>query len=162
MSTDNNNVRLVHEDAIMPDPSYARRPLEWFLGRCVKLAFQGDCGRIEHMWVEVNGVTEANLTGIIANEPLFVGHISHGDPVNFSRCEIEAVDLTEREWWDEVFMLRARNDFFNRHLGSPTKESGFVGFYGEHFTPRQALARWVKWQPHNNEPLTFMLDIAEK
>ena len=59
-----------------------------------------------------------------------------------------------------VGVQQLQGDYFNRHLGTPSPESGFGQFYGVKFTPRQALNRWVKWHPHENEPLQFLLDIS--
>jgi len=155
-----NNIRLVHKDAYSPDPIYASRPLEWFVGRWVKIGFQSYDGTVEYMWVKVTGIDSPNLVGSLDNIPQYCPHVASGDRVTLSRVQIVAVDLTEDEWWEEVSMLRAKGDFFNRHLGSPGRESGFVDFYPFGFTPRQALNRWAKWQPGGEEPLKFLLDIA--
>jgi len=155
-----NNIRRVHESAISPDPNYAKKPIEWYVGRCVKIGFQSHQDEVEYMWVKVTGIDSPNLVGQLDNEPLDCTHLTLGDRVVLSRLHIVEIDLTEDEWWDEVFMLRAQGDYFNRHLGTPSPESGFGQFYGAHFTPRQALNRWAKWQPHEDEPLQFLLDIS--
>lgn len=155
-----NNIRRVHDTAISPDPIYARKPLDWYVGRGVKIGFQSHDDEVEYMWVKVTEIDSPNLVGSLDNEPSFCTHLTLGDRVVLSRLHIVEVDLTEDEWWDEVFVLRAKGDFFNRHLGTPCPENGFGQFYGVHFTPRQALQRWAKWQPDENEPLTFLLDIA--
>ena len=155
------NVRLVHELAIMPDPIYAKKPLKWYLGRSVKMAFQAESGRVEHMWVAVAEIDGPYLVGTLENHPVFITHQSCGDSITFSRCHIEAVDLTENEWWDEVSELCAEADYFNEHLGVPSRNSGFGEFYAEHFTPRQALIRWSQWEPCEDDPLTFLTEIFE-
>lgn len=155
-----NNIQMVRDTAISPDPIYAKRPLEWYVGRCVKIGLQSREDNVEYMWVKVTGIESPNLFGLLDNEPLHCTHLSLGDRVVLSRLHIVAVDLTDDEWWDEVFMLRAKGDFFNRHLGIPCPESGFANFYDAKLTPRQALNCWVKWQPHEDEPLQFLLDIA--
>jgi hypothetical protein len=42
-------VRLVHENAITPDPIYQKRDREWFIGRCVKIAFEPPRGNQMHL-----------------------------------------------------------------------------------------------------------------
>lgn len=155
-----NNIRIVSETAFVPEPLYAKKPLAWYVGRWVKTGFQSHEGEVEYMWVKVTGVDSPNLVGQLDNEPSNCTHLTLGDRVVLSRLHIVAIDLTEDEWWEEVSILRAAGDYFNRHLGTPLPESGFGHFYDAHFTPRQALNRWVNWQPHENEPLQFLLDIA--
>ena len=155
-----NNIRIVSETAFVPEPLYAKKPLAWYVGRWVKTGFQSHEGEVEYMWVKVTGVDSPNLVGQLDNEPSNCTHLTLGDRVVLSRLHIVAIDLTEDEWWEEVSALRAAGDYFNRHLGTPLPESGFGHFYDVHFTPRQALNRWVNWQPHENEPLQFLPDIA--
>ena len=155
-----NNIRIVSETAFVPEPLYAKKPLAWYVGRWVKTGFQSHEGEVEYMWVKVTGVDSPNLVGQLDNEPSNCTHLTLGDRVVLSRLHIVAIDLTEDEWWEEVSALRAAGDYFNRHLGTPLPESGFGHFYDVHFTPRQALNRWVNWQPDKNEPLQFLHDIA--
>ena len=115
---------------------------------------------MEYMWVKVTGINSPNLIGQLDNEPLNCTHLSLGDRVDLSRLQIVQVDLTETEWWEEVSIHLVEGDNFNRHLGTPNKETGFGKFYDLNFTPRQALNRWKKWQPSETESLTFLLDIA--
>lgn len=156
-----NNIRIVHESAISPDPIYANKSLDWYVGRNVKIGFQSHEGKVEYMWVRVTGIESPNLIGQLDNEPVHSTHLTLGDRITLSRLHIVKVDLTKEEWWDEVALLRAKGDYFNRHLGLPCPESGFGKLYDAHFTPRQALQRWAKWQPSEDDPLTFLLDIAE-
>ncbi len=155
-----NNVRMVHESAMSPDPIYARKPLDWYVGRSVKIGFQSHQDEVEYMWVKVTRTDSPNLIGQLDNIPMFCTHLTLGDRITLSRLHVVGVDLTEDEWWDEVFVLRAQGDYFNHHLGTACPESGFGQFYNAHFTPRQALNRWAKWQPDENEPPTFLLEIA--
>lgn len=155
-----NNVRMVHESAMSPDPIYARKPLDWYVGRSVKIGFQSHQDEVEYMWVKVTRADSPNLIGQLDNIPMFCTHLTLADRITLSRLHIVEVDLTEEEWWEEVSILRAQGDFFNRHLGTPCPESGFGQFYDAHFTPRQALQRWAQWQPDENETLHFPLDIA--
>lgn len=158
--TELKNIRIVSDTAFVPEPLYTKKPLAWYIDRCVKIGFQSHEGVVEYMWVKVTGIDSPNLVGQLDNDPLYCTHLAWGDRVVFNRLQIVAVDLTEDEWWDEVFMLLANGDYFNRHLGTPCRESGFGQFYDVHFTPRQALNRWAKWQPDENEPLRFLLDIS--
>lgn len=155
-----NNIRQVCDTAFVPEPIYIKKPLAWYVGRSVKIGFQSHEGKVEYMWVKVTGINSPNLIGQLDNEPLHCTHLTLGDRITLSRLQIVAVDLTEEEWWEEVSILRAQGDYFNRHLGTPFPESGFGHFYDARFTPRQALNRWVNWQPDENEPLQFLLDIA--
>jgi len=138
----NKNVRLVYEEAIKPDSLYTKNPLDWFLGRCIKMAFQSATSHVEHMWVKVTGVEGDDLVGELANDPVLVTHIRCGDRVILSRVQIEAVDLTFEEWTTEVEQLRAREDYFNRWLGPPKVGSGLENAVHDGLTPRQALVRW--------------------
>ena len=158
--TDLNNIRLVSDTAFVPEPLYAKKPLAWYVGRWVKTGFQSHEGEVEYMWVKVTGMDSPNLVGQLNNEPWDCTHLTLGDRVVLSRLHIVAVDLSEDEWRDEVSVLRASGDYFNRYLGTPCPENRFGNFYEAKFTPRQALNRWVKWQPDDNEPLKFLLDIA--
>ncbi len=153
------NVRWVHESTMSPDPTYARKPLAWYVSRFVKIGFQSHEGKVEYMWVIVTGIESPNLIGQLDNEPLHC-NLTLKDRVVLSRLQIVAVRLTEDEWWEEMFMLRANDDYFNRHLGTPSPENGFGNFYDAQFTPRQALSRWVTWQP-DDESLQFLVDIAD-
>ena len=156
------NFRLVHETAVVPDPTYQKRPLAWFLGRNVKIAFQSDEREVEWMWVNVRGIIGRTLVGSLDNDPLLCTYLECGDSVSLSRLQIAGVDLTEDEWWEEVETLSAEEDYVNRYLGSPSRDSGFDQFYDESFTPRQALNRWAKWQPNDDEPLKFLTELASK
>ncbi len=143
------DIRWVHEEAVKPESFYARKPLEWFLGRCVKMAFQSAESIVEHMWVRVTNVEGANLIGELDNDPVLVTHVKCGDRVVLSRVQIEAVDLTFEEWKAEVERLRAQGDYFNRWLGYPGINSGLKSLFDCGFTPRQALVWWRGWLPQN-------------
>jgi hypothetical protein len=140
------NVRLVHEEAIKPDSIYAKRPLGWFVGRCVKMAFQSADSLVEHMWVLVTDVDGTDLVGVLSNEPVLVHHVRYGDNVTLNRTTIEAVNLSLDEWREEVEMLKAKNTYVNKYLGSPQGDE-FEEAYGEGLTPRQALNRWKNFGP---------------
>ncbi len=154
------NINLVHESAYGHEPLYSRRPLEWYPGRTIKMGFQSHSGEVERMWVEETGIESSDLIGVLANDPVLCTHVACGDPIKVNRLHIVSVDLTEDEWWGDVDVLRSSGDYFNRHLGSPSRQSGFGEFYYERFTPRQALNRWEKWKPSATEPLLFLTEIA--
>lgn len=143
----NNNVRRVHEEAIKPDSMYTKRPLEWFVGRVVKMSFQSADSMPEHMWVKVTDVEGHNLVGVLDNDPVVVTHLQCGDRIVLSRVQVEAVDLTWEEWWGEVEQLRAQSDLYNPWLGYPKEGNGFDDAYQEGLTPRAALNRWRNWVP---------------
>lgn len=141
------NMRFVHEEAIKPDSLYAKKPLEWFIGRLVKIAFQSADSWVEHMWVKVNKVQGHDLVGTLENYPAFVTHLGYGDQVTINRTQIEAINLTLEEWWAEVTLLKSDDDYFNFWRGHPQDGNGFEVGYDEGLTPRQALKRWRNWVP---------------
>jgi len=57
------NVQLVCPRCRKPDGRYFDLPLGWFVGRSVKIAFQSQCGFVEHMWVVVTGVEAGAWSG---------------------------------------------------------------------------------------------------
>jgi hypothetical protein len=144
------NVRVVHGGAITPDSLYTQRPLEWFVGRCAKMAFQSAQSQVEHMWVLVTDIDGDSLVGTLDSEPVSVTHVGHGDRVVLSRVQIEAVYLSFDEWCAEVEELRAKGDYFNRWLGPPVIGKGLEQFYLDDWSPRQALVRWRDWVPEND------------
>ena len=141
------NIRLVHEDAIQPDPEYASKNLDWFVGRSVKSAFQSEDGFTEHMWVQITHVEDGTLFGKLDNDPVIVKHIKHGDPVRLTAVQVEMVSLSPDEWRMELEKISAKDDYFNKHLGSPVYGNGIEQLYDEGFTPRLALQRWRNYTP---------------
>lgn len=85
--------------ASRPNAHFATLPVEWFIGKFVKLGFPAktpDGGAsTEHMWVKVlkphDGDPPEELVGELDNDPVYdVGYVC-GDWVGFSRAEIEKV-----------------------------------------------------------------------
>lgn len=148
--TSDYNIRMIHEDAIHPDSVYARRPLEWFVGRMVKMAFQSANSIVEHMWVAVTEVDGDDLVGILDSDPAYVENVALGDFVRLRRVQIEAVNLSCKEWMEEVELLRSKAEFSNRWLGQPDT-SVLLRAFDERLTPRQALNRWRKFIPSATE-----------
>ena len=136
------NIRIAAAEAIKSEPLYAAKPLAWFVGRLVKMAFTTSPERTEHMWVAVTGVEGESLVGTLGNDSLFGSNFRKGDRVVLDRTEIEAVDLTWEEWREEADALKAQDDYSNPKLGEPELGSGFEKAYQEGLTPRQALERW--------------------
>lgn len=151
MSANDDNVRAVSGGAISPDSLYTQRPLEWFVGRCVKMAFQSAESGVEHMWVNITHVEGDNLVGSLDNHPVLVTHVGYGDRVVLSRVQIEAVYLSLDEWIAEIEGLRAKGDYFNRWLGPPVIGKGLEQLYLDDWTPRQALVRWRDWIPEDDQ-----------
>lgn len=142
------NLRRVHESAISPDPLYTKLPLDWFVGRHIKMAFRGATRRVEHMWVEIVGIDGFQLVGTVANEPVVATEFQYGQQITLSATQVEAVLYCFDEWMAEAAQLAAEADYFNRHLGSPTKAgSGLEALYSSGLTPRQALRWWASWSP---------------
>ena len=119
------------------------------MGRFIKMAFQSEKSRVEHMWVRVTNVDGDYLIGELDNDPLFVTHVKCGDRVVLSRVQIEAVDLTFEEWTAEVEHLRSQGDYFNRWFGFPKVGEGLEEAFHDRLTPRQALVRWRDAIPDN-------------
>ena len=137
----NGNVRLVHEEAIKPECMYNKKPLHWYVGRCVKIAFQSAKSPVEHMWVRITDVDENDLIGVLDNYPVSVIHLRYGDRVTLNRTQIEAVDLSLDEWCEELDMLNAEGDYRNKKSELPQADD-LEWAYHEGLTPRQALKRW--------------------
>ena len=78
----------------MPDPQYADKPFDWFVGKCCKLSFPTGhpTHKNELMWVcvqkvqEIEGVTM--LVGYLDNDPILVKEYKYKDTVAFERHEI--------------------------------------------------------------------------
>lgn len=134
------NIRRIHENALTPDPLYNRKPLEWFIGRCVKMPFQSADSHVEHMWVQIIQRLGDNLLGTLDNNPVVVDGMKRGDPVIVKRVEIEAVTLSKEEWLAELKQLWAEGDI----LPYPKDTNGLEEAYEEGWTPRQALRWWKK------------------
>jgi len=148
MSYKHEDVRFVHESAINPDPLYAKKPLGWFVGRCIKMAFHSTSCHVEHLWVKVVGIEGNHLVGALDNDPVVVTHLAFGDRITVSPTQVEAVSYSLEEWLAEARQLAAEGDYFNRHLGAPTKPgAGLERYFHLRMTPRQALRRWASWSP---------------
>lgn len=83
---------VLHPDTFeVPDP-LELSSLE--IGRFVKLCFNDK----ERMWVKITEIDGESLKGTLANQPVVVLNLNHGDPIEFSLChvyDIEAEDLVE-------------------------------------------------------------------
>lgn len=76
-----------------PDPQYFTKPLEFFIGNYVKLAFE--TGHPKHqkelMWVKVLSKAETEgeeLRGEVSNDPIFALNWPCGTWLEFKRTEI--------------------------------------------------------------------------
>tara|TARA_Y100000310_G_scaffold323991_1_gene385216 strand:+ start:758 stop:1057 length:300 start_codon:yes stop_codon:yes gene_type:complete len=75
-----------------PDEALAELPLEYFIGKFVKLGFPSPRGT-EHMWLEVKGLAtnmSEELIGTLDNDPVHADFVC-GDEIAFNRDEIEDV-----------------------------------------------------------------------
>ena len=145
------NIRMLEPDECLPDSMYTRRPLEWFVGRTVKIAFEIDTAIGEHMWVTVTHIEEDHLVGTLTNDPAVIESLQHGDEVTMTPSQVEAVHLTLDEWLKDVRTLTSRDDYFNPSFGYPKAGSGIELFQEFGYTPRQALKRWRDWTPTDEE-----------
>ena len=151
MKVNESNIRLVHELAMRPDPYYASLPLEWFIDRNVKMAFQSRDSRPEHMWVAITHIEGDYLVGTLNSIPSSVDGLALGDRVVVSRVWIEAVEQSFEEWMTELRKVRDERDYSNVFLGYPDDKSGVQHGYDDCLTPRQALARWQSYRPSSCE-----------
>lgn len=82
--------------SVRPDPYWAEKPDEFFIGKYVKLGFEAQGGpEKEHMWVEVTGTRtrqgDVCLVGVLNNDPVYCPNLHDGMRVEFTKDEIEAV-----------------------------------------------------------------------
>jgi hypothetical protein len=90
------NVGMVCDaHAPQPNPLYFHQPLDWFVGKCVKLGFPVGPS-VEHMWVDVKGPGRFahELRGLLANDSIYDPSLLEGAEIEFNRNEVEAV-------WDQ-------------------------------------------------------------
>ncbi len=93
MSTNAGNVRWIHaECAATPSPEWTRKPLDWFVGKAVKMKFQSADSPVEQMWVVVTHVDDNDLVGTLKNEPVYVHHVAYGDRVVLNRTQVIDVE----------------------------------------------------------------------
>ncbi len=83
-----------------PDPRYREISPEEFIGLNCKLDFPCE-DTVEHMWVRCVGLAEhdGELRGVLVNHPVLAHNVQAGDWIEFSRSEIEAVDVP---WCDSL------------------------------------------------------------
>ncbi len=148
------NVQLVHVDVSRPEGEYDDRPLDWFVGRAVKMTFAAAGGTAEHMWVEVTGIDGDRLVGELASEPVVARHLKCGDRVELGRVQVEAVYLSPDEWVAEADRLWARAEFADRRRVFPKPPAVLVALHAAGFTPLQALRRWAACRPAGAAPAT--------
>ena len=149
MNGEMDDVQVVQVDALRPEGEYDDRPLDWFVGRAVKIAFAFDPahGLAEHMWVEVDGVEGSRLVGELVDHPVVVRGIRCGDRVGLGRGQVEAVYLSPDEWAAEVERLWARAEFSDPRRGIPKPPREIVALRAAGFTPLLALRRWAACRP---------------
>jgi hypothetical protein len=144
------NVRQVHPDWHRPDPRYSRMPLEYFVGKVVKVCFQSADSIPEAMWVLVAAVDEHCLIGTLDNHPVCVTHLKFGDTVQVWRTQIIMVHSSRKEWMREAKALRAKGDYFNKWLGKPFGRA-FNRQYEKKISPRLALTLWRDYVPTQDD-----------
>jgi hypothetical protein len=143
------NVRQIHHDFQRPDPRYTKMPLEYFVGKVVKVCFQSANSKCESMWVVVTAVDEHCLVGTLDNVPVCVTHLKFGDTVKVWRTQIIMVHLSRTEWIREAKALRAKGDYFNKWLGKPFGKA-FNRQYEKKISPRLALTLWRDYVPNQD------------
>lgn len=89
------NIRFVcDKHSSKPDKKFSKLPLESFIGKYVKKAFDVILnGRLtqEHMWVKVKRVEKEYLVGVLDNDPHGKINLKCGDSTRVQLDEIEAV-----------------------------------------------------------------------
>lgn len=75
-------------DALKPDQQYANKPLQFFVGKYVKIKFTATSGDREYMWVAVAEIDGDNLKGTLNNDPVVCTNLKDGDPVILKRDQI--------------------------------------------------------------------------
>jgi hypothetical protein len=150
MKKADSNVRFVDADVHKPDPRYTRMPLEYFVGKVVKVCFQSAKSILESMWVVVTAVDEHCLVGTLDNDPVYVTHLKCGDTVRIWRTEIIMVHLNRTEWMHEARAVRAKGDYFNKWLGKPFGKT-FNRQYEKKISPRLALTLWRDYVPTQDD-----------
>ena len=93
MSHDPNIRYTCRDHSSRPDPYWAQQPLDFFVRKHVKLGFEPNCPgpEKEHMWVQVIGVQDGHLVGLLCNTPTACTYIRMGQMVEFTADEIESV-----------------------------------------------------------------------
>lgn len=136
-------VLLVCRHIYKPDPGYAQKPPQWFIGRQVKITFKSHRPvPEENMWVLVRAVAEdGRLIGTLASHPVWLQHLQYGDPITVDRNKILAVELTREEWHQEMNQLKAEKDYTNPHFGPP-QGPAFEKLFAVMIPPRVALKLW--------------------
>ena len=74
-----------------PDDDYESKPLDFFIGEHVQLAFPTKSGPKEYMFVLCEGEAEVDdheLQGSLANEPVRECDFEEGDTIAFNRNEV--------------------------------------------------------------------------
>lgn len=83
------------EHSRKPDPKFAKKPIQFFLGKFVKKAFPGVGPKgnttLEHMWVRIMMANKSTLIGVLDNHPVLEMEIKRGSTVKVKRSEIEQV-----------------------------------------------------------------------
>ena len=145
------DIRIVAPGTITPDPTYAERPLSWFLGRHVKKKFPVEDGseRAELMWVHVTGRLHNKLHGVLECCPKLCD-LKAGSRAIVSRDEILMVLLTKEEWFAEIELLLREGSYTNEFLGEPKAENGLTFLYSlGAYSPRFALTLWKNFDGHS-------------
>ncbi len=93
------------------------------------------------MWVHVTRVKGERLIGTLADDPVLVKHLKHGDTVGLTRQQVEMVVLTPEKWSEEAERLMTKADYSNNRMGKPMVEELFA-LYSQGLSPWQALKRW--------------------
>ncbi len=91
---DAGNVGLICSDCAKdmrkPDPKFAKKPVNYFLKKNVKIKFISHDGGREYMWVLVKsrGKGDKELRGTLNQDPVLCTHLHDKDPVSLNRSDI--------------------------------------------------------------------------
>lgn len=128
MSSEMNGAHECGGITLTPGSVYCKQPLEYFVGRAVRIAFPSG-GRPERMWVEVTGVAGHRLVGGLMNEPIRATRVARGDRVEVDPAQIECDWGSRAEWvascelgWERKgcppAVARTREDLRSRASGA--------------------------------------------
>lgn len=93
MESSSNICFTCSKHASKPDPELAKKPVDYFIGKYVKVSFNEiNTNNIEHVWVLVSSAKNpTTLIGTIDNDPILNIGLKCGDTVDVTLDQIEKV-----------------------------------------------------------------------
>ena len=97
MTEDPNNIVVVCADCTKERKNKMQEKLKnidpkTLIGKYVKKGFLGENNKVEHMWVEIIGLSkDGKLIGELNNDPIVITHLQSGDVIELDISEIEQI-----------------------------------------------------------------------